>query len=633
MTFVRPPALVRAAAALAACAALLSPAVAAGDDYLDPAQAFVLSASVTSASTVAVRFDIAPGYRMYREPFAFEPAGTPATARAEVPSGERKFDDTFQKEVETYRGTLDIPVQVQGAQSPFTLNVTSQGCADAGLCYPPQQHALKVLVADGSIVGVSVAPPPADDVSASVMATTSSEQAATTVASNALAVSPVAAATPAAASGQAGRIESALQSGSLLVVAGVFLIAGLLLSFTPCVLPMVPILSSIIVGQAGPVSRARGFGLAVSYCLGMALVYTSFGVAAGLLGEGLAASMQNPWVLGAFATLLALLSLSMFGLYELQMPNFLQSKVTEASGRLPGGKFAGVFAMGGMSALIVGPCVAAPLAGALVYISRTHDVVIGGVALFSLACGMSAPLLLVGLSAGSLLPRTGAWMERVKHAFGVLLLAVALWLVSPVMPAWALMSLTGALLTVTAVYMGAFDRLGDKVSGGTRLIKGVGVVLALVGAAQFVGALSGGNDTLQPLAHLASRGNGSAAPAHEGPAFKRVRTVAELEQAVASAGRPVMLDFYADWCVSCKEYERFTFRHEGVSQRLGEFELLQVDVTANNADDKMLLKRFGLFGPPGIVFFDERGREKPAARVVGYQAGPEFLRSLDAAAL
>jgi thiol:disulfide interchange protein DsbD len=511
----------------------------------------------------------------------------------------------------------------------LTLNMTSQGCADAGLCYPPQQHALRVLVAEGSVVGVSVAPAAVDD-------TTASSTAAATPAAAAAVSTTAQAATPApeAAAGASGRIESALQSGSLLVVAGVFLVAGLLLSFTPCVLPMVPILSSIIVGQAGPVSRARGFGLAVSYCLGMALVYTAFGVVAGLLGEGLAASMQNPWVLGAFATLLALLSLSMFGLYELQMPNFLQSKVTEASGRLPGGKFAGVFAMGGLSALIVGPCVAAPLAGALVYISRTHDVMIGAVALFSLACGMSAPLLLVGLSAGSLLPRTGAWMERVKHAFGVMLLAVALWLVSPVLPAWALMSLTGALLTVTAVYMGAFDRLGDTVAGSARLFKGVGVVLALVGAAQFVGALSGGRDTLQPLAHLASRAGGKAASVeHEGPTFKRVRTVAELEQAVASAGRPVMLDFYADWCVSCKEYERFTFQHDEVRRRLGDFELLQVDVTANSADDKTLLKRFGLFGPPGIVFFDPQGREKSAARVVGYQAGPEFLRSLDAAAL
>ena len=606
MRLPRPPALLRAAAVLAAWAALTSPVRAADAEFLDPEQAFVLSASAPAPEVVSVRFDIAPGYRMYRERFAFETDGGSAAVQAELPAGERKFDETFQKDVEVHRGTLDIPVRVAGATAPFTLKVTSQGCADAGLCYPPQQQALHVQVADGRVVAVSLG-----------------SGAAPTAPSATPDSLPVQTA-------PAGRIESALQSGNLVVVAGVFVLAGLLLSFTPCVLPMVPILSSIIVGQGAPVSRARGFALAASYCLGMALVYTAFGVVAGLLGEGLAASMQNPWVLGAFASLLALLSLSMFGFYELQMPGFVQNKVSEASGRLSGGKFAGVFAMGGMSALIVGPCVAAPLAGALVYISRTHDVVIGGVALFSLACGMSAPLLLVGLSAGSLLPRTGAWMERVKHVFGVLLLAVALWLVSPVLPAWALMSLAGALLTVTAVYLGAFDRLRDGAPGMTHLFKGVGIVMALVGAAQFVGALSGGRDTLQPLAHLASRGGAAAAEA-EGPAFRRVSTIAELDQAVAAAGRPVMLDFYADWCVSCKEYERFVFTDPQVQRRLDGFTLLQVDVTANNAHDKALLKRYGLFGPPGIVFFRPDGRENTAARVVGYQPSPEFQRSLDAA--
>ena len=605
MRLPRPPALRHAAAVFAAWAALTSPVRAADAEFLDPEQAFVLSASAPTPAVVSVRFDIAPGYRMYRERFAFEVEGGSAAVQADLPAGERKFDETFQKDVEVHRGTLDIPVRVAGATAPFTLKVTSQGCADAGLCYPPQQQALHVQVAEGRVVAVSL------DSGAAPSATPDSL--------------PVG-----AGAAPAGRIESALQSGNLAVVAGVFMLAGLLLSFTPCVLPMVPILSSIIVGQGSPVSRARGFALAASYCLGMALVYTAFGVVAGLLGEGLAASMQNPWVLGAFASLLALLSLSMFGFYELQMPGFVQNKVSEASGRLSGGKFIGVFAMGGLSALIVGPCVAAPLAGALVYISRTHDVVIGGVALFSLACGMSAPLLLVGLSAGSLLPRTGAWMERVKHVFGVLLLAVALWLVSPVLPAWALMSLAGALLTVTAVYLGAFDRLRDGAPGMTHLFKGVGIVMALVGAAQFVGALSGGRDTLQPLAHLASRGGAAAAEA-EGPAFRRVSTIAELDQAVAAAGRPVMLDFYADWCVSCKEYERFVFSDPQVQRRLDGFTLLQVDVTANNAHDKALLKRYGLFGPPGIVFFRPDGRENTAARVVGYQPSHEFLRSLDAA--
>lgn len=585
----------------------------AADDFLDPEKAFAVTASRQDDQTVSLRFDIAPGYMMYRERFAFEAAVGTGVLKADLPAGKTKFDETFQKDVETYRDTVTVPVGVTQAAAPFVLNVTSQGCADQGLCYPPEVRSFQVDVANGAVAGVRRLAEPVD------------------VAAPAQAVAPAAAAAP--ASGESSRIQNALQSGSLLVIAGVFAAAGLLLSFTPCVLPMVPILSSIIVGQAGPVSRARGLGLAASYCLGMALVYTAFGVVAGLLGEGLAAALQNPWVLGAFALLLAGLSLSMFGFYELQMPGAVQSKVSAASGRLKGGTFAGVFVMGGMSALIVGPCVAAPLAGALVYISRTHDVLIGGVALFSLACGMSAPLLLVGLSAGSLLPRAGAWMEKVKHAFGVLLLAVALWLVSPVLPTWGLMALAGALLLMSAVYLGAFERLPEAGGGWRSFFKGVGVLLALVGAAQFVGALSGGRDTLQPLAHLAARG-GSAASAESGkPAFTTVRSVAELDAAIAAAGKPVMLDFYADWCVSCKEYEKFTFSDGDVRKKLQDFVLLKADVTANTAHDKALLKRFDLFGPPGIVFFDGQGREKAAARVIGYQPSRQFLDSLNAAAL
>ena len=385
------------------------------------------------------------------------------------------------------------------------------------------------------------------------------------------------------------------------------------------------------------VRSERGLLLAASYSLGMAMVYTAMGVAAGLAGEGLAAALQNPWVLGAFALMLAGFSLSMFGVYQLQLPASLQAKASETSGRFQGGRVLGVFAMGGLSALIVGPCVAAPLAGALVYISQTRDVLVGGVALFSLACGMSVPLLLVGVSAGSLLPRAGGWMEHVKHAFGVMLLAVAIWMVSPVLPGWALMALVGALLVITAVYLGAFERLPDA-RGWPRLVKGVGVLFALVGAVQFLGLLSGGRDVLQPLSHLAQRRgaaepDGALAQAGEGLNFRRVSTVAELDAAVAAAGKPVMLDFYADWCTSCKEYEKFTFRDARVQQRLRDVVLLQADVTANNEHHKALLKRFQLFGPPGLVFFDPQGREKAEARVLGYQSGDQFLESLKAAAL
>jgi len=583
----------------------LVPAHAGDDDFLAPEAAFPLEARRADAHTIELRFDIAPGYYMYRERFAFE-ADQPGVvlAQAVLPVGKSKFDDSLQKQVETYRGTLLVRLPVSRAQAPFTLKVTSQGCADKGLCYPPLLRELAVNVAGGEIAPMAAAPATSGD-------------------------SP-GVAKP--AEGETARIAAALRSGNLWLIGGVFLLAGLLLSFTPCVLPMLPILSSIIVGQGGKVSRGRGLLLSAGYSLGMALVYTTFGVAAGLLGEGLAGALQNPWVLGVFAAVLAGLSLSMFGVYELQVPGAFQTRVSSVSGRLPGGKLAGVFVMGGLSALIVGPCVAAPLAGALVYISQTRDVVIGGLALFALACGMSVPLLLVGLSAGSLLPRTGAWMESVKRVFGVLLLAVAIWLVSPVLPPWLAMLAWGGLLLIVAVFLRAFDLLPDDARGVQRILKGVGVLLSLVGAAQFVGALSGGTDPMQPLAHLA-RGGAAAPASAAGIQFRRIRSVDELDAALASAGKHAMLDFYADWCVSCKEYERFTFKDSRVQDKLAGAVVLQADVTGNSPQDKALMKRFGLFGPPGIMFFDATGREVESARVIGFQGADQFLGSLRAAGL
>ncbi len=638
------------AVTLFGAAAVAVPALAA-NEFLEPDQAFKLSGKVIDAKTVELRYVIAPGYYMYRERLAVAAAPEAAKLGAlVVPKGIVKFDETFQKDVEIYHDELVVPVPVSAAPALFKLEITGQGCAEKGLCYPPRKQAFKVEVAGGGIQRVSLMgddegeawQPPAG--AAQTLVAQSS--AAVGVAAPAVSggVAPGAGTSTQAGAGRVakaaddgqGSVESALKSGSLLVVAGVFALAGLLLSFTPCVLPMVPILSSIIVGQGAHVSRLRGLSLSVAYALGMALVYTAFGVAAGLAGEGLAAALQNPWVLGSFAALLVLLSLSMFGLYELQLPSALQSRLTEGSNRMKGGSYAGVFVMGGISALIVGPCVAAPLAGALVYISQTRDVVIGGVALFALACGMSVPLLLVGLSAGSLLPRAGAWMDGVKRFFGVLLIAVAIWMISPVLPTWAAMAAWGVLLLVSATFLHVFDRLADNANGWRRLAKGLGVVMALGGAAQVLGALSGGHDVLQPLSHLAARGAGSGAAgtaATEGVKFQRVKTVAELDAIVAAAGKPVMLDFYADWCVSCKEMERFTFSDDRVQARLANTVLLQADVTANNDDDKALLKRFNLFGPPGIVFYDRTGQLLANPRVIGYQDGDTFLTSLSTAGI
>ncbi|MEY2655911.1 MAG: hypothetical protein RLZZ524_2939, partial [Pseudomonadota bacterium] len=603
-------------------------------DFLEPDQAFKLSARSPDGAQIEVRYEIVDDYYMYRERLAVVAAPEGVVLGAPlIPPGKVKFDETFQKDVETYRRELVYRVPVRAAPAEFKLTVTSQGCADAGLCYPPREQVLKVRTEGGAIRSVELM---GDDAGAAWTPAAAPAQAITAVAVAVDATS----ASAAASDGDA--VSRALRSGSLWSVVAVFALAGLLLSFTPCVLPMVPILSSIIVGQGAATSRSRGLMLSISYALGMALVYTLFGVLAGLAGEGLAAMLQTPAVLGAFAALLVLLSLSMFGAYELQMPASLQTRLTAWSGSLGGGgHHLGVFVMGGISALIVGPCVAAPLAGALLYISQTRDVLIGAVALFALACGMSVPLLLVGASAGSLLPRAGAWMDGVKRFFGITMLAVAIWMLTPVIPTWVAMAAWGLLLMVSAVLLGLLDRLPDSASMLARSAKGLALVLALVGAAQWVGLLSGGRSVLQPLGHLA----GGAAPAAAGASgvtagaphdarlasYRRVKTSAELDQILQTAGQPVMLDFYADWCVSCKEFEQFTFPDPQVQARLAGALLLQADVTANDAADRELLKRFSLFGPPGILFFDAQGQERSAARVIGYQNVAQFLQSLERA--
>ena len=585
------------------------------EDFLDPEVAFKLSARALDPQTVEVTYTIAPGYYLYKEQLKF--AATGATLGAPVlPPAKTKFDETFQKTVETYRDELRIAIPVSQAGPAFQLQVTNQGCADRGLCYPPQQRGIEVKLqgygGDGSARVMR-----ADEPLTSAASSSGPGSATTTTTT-----------TTTYAADDVG-IDSALRSGKFWTVVGAFFVGGLLLSLTPCVLPMLPILSSIIVGHGAKVSRGRGLALAASYSLGMALVYTALGVAAGLAGEGLAAALQKPWVLVLFAAALVGLSLSMFGVYELQLPSALTGRLSGASQRLPAGRFASVFAMGGVSALIVSPCVAAPLAGALVYLSQTRDVWLGGTALFSLAAGMSVPLLLMGASAGALLPRAGAWMDEVKRFFGVLLLGVALWTVQSVLPVALVLALWGALALAAAVLL-ASRRDGTSTGWtGSLWRRAAAGVLAVCGILQLVGAASGGSNPLQPLAQLGERGGGTVLV----PAFKAVRSVAELDAALRTAGRPVMLDFYADWCVSCKEMARYTFVDPAVRQKMSGALLLQADVTANNDDDRALLKRFQLFGPPGTIFFDAQGREVASARIAGFQDSARFLQTLQTAGL
>lgn len=560
----------------------LAPLVHADEDFLNPEVAFKFSARMDDAKTIAVTYAIADGYYMYRERFAFKAAGA-TLGEPIIPDGKIKFDETFQKDVETYRNSVTIRIPVE-ASAPFTLIATSQGCSDKGLCYSPMDSEARLSVTGGGAEILSSSAPAAQ-------------------AGNALPESEM------------GQIERSLKSGKLLTILPLFFLLGLGLAFTPCVLPMVPILSSIIVGEGTQVKRSRGFVLALVYSLGMAIVYTLLGTAAGLIGEGLAAALQNPWVLGTFAILMVVLALSMFDVYQLQMPAAIQTKLTQASEKQSAGKLIGVFIMGALSALIVGPCVAAPLAGALVYISQTRDVMIGGSALFTMAIGMSVPLLLVGLSAGALLPRAGMWMDAVKRFFGVLMLAVALWMVSPVIPAVAQMLGWTALL----VGYGAYLLWGAK---GGWFSKAVGLICVVLGMLQLVGVATGGRDALAPLEHLQGE-------RQEKVTFKHVKTVADLDAALTQAkGKHVMLDFYADWCVSCIEMEKLTFTDQRVRTHFAEMVLLQVDVTANDAEDKAMLRRFNLFGPPGIIFFDKAGQEIQGGRVIGFQNADKFTQSL-----
>ena len=582
----------------------------AADDFLDPAIAFRFEARMADPQTLEVRYQIAEGYYMYRERFAFRAAGA-KLGTPEIPPGKVKYDETFQKDVETYKGDLVIRIPVEGS-GPFTLTAASQGCADAGLCYPPQEHSAQLSAGAGGAAPALPIGANAPQMSTAPLSPAPAMDAApaTPVQAPPAQAAPAVAAQPSDMAGIAGILEG----GRLLAIVPAFVLLGLGLAFTPCVLPMVPILSSIIVGEGRQAGRSRGFILSATYSLGMAIVYTALGVAAGLAGEGLAAALQNPWVLGAFALLIVAMAMSMFGFYELQMPAALQTRLANTAGRQSGGKLAGVFAMGAISALIVGPCVAAPLAGALVYISQTRDVVIGGAALFAMAVGMSIPLLLVGVSAGSLLPRAGAWMESVKRLFGVLMLAMALWLVSPVLPPIVQMLGWAALLFGYGFYLLRKHRHWASMAAGAAF--------AVLGAVQLVGAATGGRDALAPLAHLTGG-------AHQGLVFKRIKTVQDLDRELANAGgKTVMLDFYADWCVSCKEMEKLTFVDPAVQAKLANTILLQVDVTANDAEDKAMLKRFKLFGPPGIILFGPDGQEIPDSRVIGYQDAKKFLNSL-----
>ncbi|KTG16470.1 MULTISPECIES: protein-disulfide reductase DsbD [unclassified Guyparkeria] len=591
------------------------------NEPLDPEKAF--RPEVTAdGSAVFVRFDIVPEYYLYRGRLKAAVSDGATITGAELAEGERKDDPNFGT-VWVFHDQLDSRLNVE-ADAPYTLVIGYQGCADMGLCYPPMEKAWRIDPTAGTAERLDAVPdgigePTAVEDLPQLATTGTADDTATPTDSGEAAV-------PASGGSETDLITQRLIEGTPWAIVLGFLVFGLLLAFTPCVFPMIPILSGIIAGQGEHLTTRKAFVLSLVYVLAMALTYTVAGVLAGLFGANLQAAFQDPWVLTAFAAIFVALALSMFGFYELQLPSSIQSRIMQAQNRQQGGTLTGVAVMGFLSALIVGPCMAPPLAGALIYIGQTGDAVIGGLALFALSIGMGLPLILVGTVGGKYLPKAGGWMDAVKAVFGVLLLGVAVWMLERFLPAAVTQLMWAVLLIASAVYMGATESLREGASGWLRLWKSLGLVLLLWGVLVLIGVAGGGKGTvLAPLAGL-SIGGGSSAQAEL--TFRQIDNEAELDQALAqakAAGQPVMLDFYADWCISCKEMEHNTFSDPRVIEALDGFLVLQADVTANNQEHKALLKRFDLYGPPGIIFWDDQGERVREHWVVGYQPPEEFL--------
>lgn len=572
------------------------------DSALAAEAAFVYEAIGLSAETILVRFTAQPGYYLYRDKFSFEIADASGFSirDVELPDGVIKDDPEFGA-VPVIYGQVEIPVRVNrpaGSATTISLRANFQGCRDGDICYPPQSRV------------VSLEMPPSPN---AVGSSTDSGTGKTST------MPPVS---------EQDRLAGLLSEHPAKALLAFFL-AGILLAFTPCVFPMVPILSGIIMGQGERITTRRSFLLSLVYVLAMAVTYTVAGVLAGLFGQNLQAVFQNPWVLSAFALVFVLLALSMFGLFELALPASLQSRLAAASNQHAGGRLWGVVVMGFLSALIVGPCVAPPLMAALIVIGASGDALLGGSALFALSMGMGLPLIVFGASAGKLLPRAGPWMNAIKAVFGVGLLALAIWLLERILPGGLIMLLWGLLAIGCGVYLGALERIEPAASGWRRLWKSLGLALLLAGALEWVGAASGGDNWLRPLHHL--RLGAAGAPAEHGVAFERIKSLKDLEAALgesSSSGKAAMLDFYADWCVECIRMERNTFPEPGVQALLAQLQLLQADVTANDEVDQELMRAYGIIGPPAILFFDRKGQEMKPWRLVGYFTPQEFSQHL-----
>ena len=643
------------------------------EDFLPPDKAFAISTSTPTPDQLHIRFKIAPNYYMYMNHVRFDVVGDDEQGTfkqallGEPVFGEPivKFDETFGEEMPVFYDPMIIDVPLKATGQAVRLMVTAQGCADAGLCYPPEEYPIDLepietgyKIADSAnlfsrMLGNKAAEAaPLDFAALAAYQATNGDATLATETPTMQAQTPIDA--PARSLSTAGDTQIAdwLDESSFINIILITFGLGLLLSLTPCVLPMLPILLALVVGQqnAGATSesdakpssmRLRSFTLTLAYVFGTSIVYTLLGVAAASVGAALAVWIQNPWVLSIFAIVLVLLAFAMFGSFNLQTPTGLQSRLNRLMDKLPGGRYGSAFIMGMVSALIAGPCVAAPLAGVLLFISQTGDMLTGALALFALAWGQGASLIVIGTTSGALMPKAGSWMEGVKQFCGLLLLAVALWMVQPLLPSWLSVLLWAFLAFSLSVVFGAFKSMDAQSNSVFAIFAKAIAYLALIwGILLLIGLATGRPSLLQPLQGLnlaqstssisANVQLGNSGVAVKNADFQRINSIAELDDVIAqNAGRPIMLDFYADWCVSCHQMEAFTFSVPDVAQKMRQMTLIQADVTPNTPEHRELLKRFRLFGPPGIIFFDSNGNELKDIRVVGFQNAELFSESLD----
>lgn len=566
------------------------------DELLPPDQAFQFFATVKDSNLLHLSWKIAPGYYLYREKVQLSlinPKNLKLAAYT-LPHGAPKQDEAFGQ-VEIFHDQLEVDVAIDGtdgSEQVINLQAKFQGCADRGVCYPPITQNVSLTLPQSTIAATPQKPD-----------------------------APIS---------EQDQIVNSLHHDSFVLTLLSFLGFGLLLAFTPCIFPMIPILSGIIVGGGHNITTARAFMLSLSYVLASALAYTVFGVLAALFGSNLQAAFQQPWIIALFSSIFILLALSMFDFYILELPGWLRTKLHNSSEKHRDGSMWGAAIMGALSSLIVGPCVAAPLAGALIYIGQTGDAVLGGSALFAMGLGMGLPLLALGASAGKLLPKAGDWLNTTKIVFGVLMLGVAVWMLSRVLAPEITMMLWAMLLILPAIYLSAIDPLPTDSSGWRKLWKGVGLMMLAYGLLLLIGLSMGNSNPLKPLHGFSV--NGSAVASEAKSSFTKVRSLAELNQKIQQANanhQHVMLDFYADWCISCKEMEAYTFTDTNVKQALSGFVLLQADVTDNTEDDQALLAHFHLVGPPGVLFFGLDSKEHSSQRVIGYQDSATFLQTIN----